>query len=86
MPEVSRFYGIIIRFYYRDHPPDHFHAIYGEHEALIEIASGNIHRGSLPRTAYDLVNRWRLMHLQELRDDWERARRQLPILPIAPLE
>ncbi len=39
MPEVSRFYGIIIRFYYRDHPPTHFHAIYGEHEALIEIES-----------------------------------------------
>jgi hypothetical protein len=39
MPEVSRFYGIIVRFYYRDHPPHHFHAIYGEHEALIEIES-----------------------------------------------
>jgi hypothetical protein len=37
MPEVSRFYGIIIRFYYRDHPPTHFHAIYGDFEALIEI-------------------------------------------------
>jgi hypothetical protein len=86
MPEVSRFYGIIIRFYYRDHPPEHFHAIYGEHEALIEIVSGNIYRGSLPGTAYDLVNKWRLIHLQELRDDWERARQQLPMVPIAPLE
>ncbi len=37
MAEVCRFYGIIIRFYYREHPPRHFHAIYGEHEALIEI-------------------------------------------------
>ncbi len=37
MPEVSRFYGIIIRLYYRDHPPTHFHAMYGEDEALIEI-------------------------------------------------
>ena len=42
MPEVSRFYGIIIRFYYREHPPVHFHAIYGEHEALIEIETGRI--------------------------------------------
>ena len=40
MPEVSRFYGILIRFYYRDHPPAHFHANYGEHEALIEIETG----------------------------------------------
>ena len=45
MPEVSRIYGIIVRFYYRDHPPTHFHAIYGEHEALIEIETGAIHEG-----------------------------------------
>jgi Domain of unknown function (DUF4160) len=53
MPEVSRFYGIIVRFYYRDHPPNHFHALYGEHEALIEIETGAIYDGHLPRTAYD---------------------------------
>jgi hypothetical protein len=62
MPEVSRFYGIIVRFYYRDHPPTHFHAIYGEHEALIEIETGSIHEGGLPQTGYDLVNRWREIH------------------------
>lgn len=55
MPEICRFYGIIIRFYYREHPPRHFHAIYGEHEALIEIETGDVHEGRLPRTAYDLV-------------------------------
>ena len=44
MPEVCRFYGIIIRFYYREHPPTHFHAIYGEHEALIEIETGDVYR------------------------------------------
>ena len=86
MPEICRFYGIIIRFYYRDHPPTHFHAIYGEYEALIEIETGAIHEGNLPRTAHELVNRWRAAHLQELRDDWNRARQQLPLLPIAPLE
>lgn len=86
MPEICRFYGIIIRFYYRDHPPTHFHAIYGGQEALIEIETGAIHEGSLPRTAYELVNRWRALHLQELRDDWSRARQQLPLLPITPLE
>lgn len=84
MPEVSRFYGISVRFYYRDHPPTHFHAIYGEHEALIE--TGTVHRGHLPKTAYDLVDRWRTIHLPELRDDWNRARQQRPLLPIAPLE
>jgi hypothetical protein len=86
MPEICRFYGIIIRFYYRDHPPRHFHAIYGEHEALIEIETGAIYEGYLPATAHDLVNRWRIQHLPELRDDWVRARRQLSLFPIAPLE
>jgi len=86
MPEVSRFYGIIIRFYYRDHPPTHFHAFYGDHEALIEIETGTIHQGYLPKTAYSLVERWRMIHLQELRDDWNLARQQQPLLPIAPLE
>jgi hypothetical protein len=85
MPEVSRFYGIIIRFYYRDHPPTHFHAIYAEHEALIEIETGNIHEGYLPATAHELVKQWRLLHLQELREDWNRARTQMPLLPIEPL-
>jgi hypothetical protein len=86
MPEVSRFYGIIVRFYYRDHPPQHFHAIYGEYEALIEIETGTVHAGHLPATALDLVNKWRSIHLHELRDDWERARLQQPLLPITPLE
>ena len=48
MPEVSRFYGIMIRFYYRDRPPGHFHAMYGEHEALIEITTGATIRGIYP--------------------------------------
>jgi len=86
MPEVSRFYGIIIRFYYRDHPPTHFHAIYGGHEALIEIETGAVYQGYLPSTALALVNDWRLMHVAELREDWNRARSERPLLPIAPLE
>ena len=86
MPEVSRFYGIIIRLYYRDHPPTHFHAIYGEHEALVEIETGSVYRGHLPATALSLVNRWRALHLTELREDWNRARQQQPLLPIAPLD
>jgi hypothetical protein len=85
MPEVSRFYGIIIRLYYRDHPPTHFHAIYGEHEALIEIDTGRIYRGNLPKTAYELVDRWREIHLEELLANWDRARALRPLLPIEPL-
>lgn len=86
MPEVSRFYGILIRLYFRDHPPTHFHAIYGEHEALIEIETGAIYEGWLPKTAYELANTWRLIHLAELRANWDRARQRLPLLPIPPLD
>jgi hypothetical protein len=53
---------------------------------LIEIETGAVYRGHLPRTAYALVNTWRQLHVQELREDWNRARQQLPLLPIAPLE
>jgi len=51
MPELSRFFGIVIRMFYNDHEPAHFHAIYGEHEALIEIDTLSILRGILPRRA-----------------------------------
>ena len=81
MPEVSRFYGIIIRFYYLEHPPRPFYAIDVVHEALIEIETGDVHEGWMPRTAYDLVNTWRLIHLQELRSNWDCARQQQPLIP-----
>ena len=60
--------------------------MYGGDEALIEIETGEINQRHLPRTAHALVNQWRVLHLQELREDWNRARQQQPILPIAPLE
>jgi hypothetical protein len=55
VPRISQFYGIAIYMYYRDHPPPHFHAIYGEFEALIDVASGAVIEGVLPRRANDLV-------------------------------
>jgi hypothetical protein len=86
MPEVSRFYGIVIRFYYREHPPEHFHAIYGEHEALIEIGTGRIHEGYLPAKALQLVEEWRSLHVGELREAWRQSREQMPLESIEPLE
>jgi hypothetical protein len=55
MPEVSRFFGIVVRMYFRDHDPAHFHAEYGEFEALIEIDTLAILRGELPRRAVALA-------------------------------
>lgn len=86
MPELSRFFGIVIRMFYSDHEPAHFHAIYGEHEALIEIETLAIFRGTLPRRALALVLEWATFHRTELRDDWTLARNGEALSEIAPLD
>lgn len=86
MPEISRFLGIVIAMFYRDHPPPHFHAAYGEHEAAIAIVDGAVLWGSLPRRALGHVEEWRQAHVADLEEDWERARARRPLAPIAPLE
>ena len=69
MPELSRFFGIIIRMFYSDYEPAHFHAIYGEYEALIEIDTLAVFRGSFPRRALALVLEWAALNRNELRDE-----------------
>lgn len=86
MPVVSRFFGIAIAFYWEDHLPPHFHAEYGGDEAVISIPTGETLRGSLPKRALSLVEEWRAVHVDELRDNWERARQRLPLAYIEPLE
>ena len=86
MLEVSHFYGIMVKLYYREHPPAHFHALYGENEGVVEIESGALTKGNLPKTAAILIDAWRNQHLQELRENWSRAQHRMPILPIPPLE
>jgi hypothetical protein len=86
MPEVSRFFGISIRFYYNDHEPAHFHAVYGEHEALIAVDTLAVVRGELPRRALALVLEWAALHRGELQVNWQRARLGTPPSPIAPLD
>ena len=86
MPEISRFFGIVIRMFYNDHAPPHFHAEYGEHEALIEIESLEIYAGVLPSRALSLVREWAGLHRDELRQDWTSARSGRPPDAIAPLE
>jgi hypothetical protein len=66
MPEISRFFGIVIYIYFREHNPPHFHAVYGETEALIEIKTLGILTGSLPPRALGLVTEWATMHQNEL--------------------
>lgn len=86
MPEVSRFYGIVIGIFYNDHAPPHFHAVYGEHRAKIDIASGNVIEGKLPRRAFALVSEWRMLRLDALDAAWREAQARRPFRKIAPLE
>lgn len=86
MPEISRFYGIVIRMYGLDHAPPHMHAVYGEYEALIGIERVEVIRGRLPVRARRLVFEWARLHQDELREAWGRARRLEPPGKIAPLD
>ncbi len=85
MPEIARFYGIIIRMYFNDHNPPHFHAIYNEQEALINIRTLSAFSGQLSPRALGLVIEWATQHQQELLADWERAQSRQPLAPIKPL-
>jgi hypothetical protein len=86
VPEVSRFFGIAIGLYYSEHGRPHFHALYGECDASIDIENGEIIAGQLPRRALALVAEWQTAHRDELRENWQRARQREPLRKIAPLE
>ena len=86
MPELSRFFGIVITMYARDHPPPHFHARYGEHEVLVDVESLQVLRGSLPRRAQDMVDEWSALHRAELRAAWDALRSGRAPAGIAPLD
>lgn len=85
MPTISMFYGIVIQMYAREHGPPHFHALYAEHEALIDARDLRVLRGSLPRRAMALVLEWAADHRDELLEDWTLCSQLQPPKPIAPL-
>jgi hypothetical protein len=85
MPQISYFLGVIIRMFYRDHNPPHFHAFYGEHHALIDIQKNEILSGSLPPRVLGIVVEWTALHQLELLENWERAKKQEALVDIAPL-
>ena len=85
MPELSRFLGIVICMYYREHAPPHFHAEYGEFEITVEIHTGVV-TGKFPRRALHLVLEWYSIHKAELAENWSLARSKNPLRTIEPLE
>ena len=70
MPTLSVFYGIVIQMFWREHPPPHFHALYGEYEVRIDLRDLSVLRGTLPRRAMALVLEWAAEHRNELMEDW----------------
>lgn len=85
MPEISRFYGIIIKMFFSDHHPPHFHAVYGEHEAVIHIDTLAIITGKLPARALGMVMEWASLHQAELKILWQKAQDLEPLHQIDPL-
>jgi hypothetical protein len=86
VPEISRFFGIIIRMFYQDHAPPHFHAEHESGKILLDFR-GNILQGEMrSRTALRLVREWIDLHEVELRENWDRARGGRDLQKIAPLD
>ena len=85
MPILCRFFGILIFMHWRDHPPPHFHATYGDEEVTVAIETGQV-TGTMSRRALALIEEWRKLHLWELRENWLRAEQHRQLDRIAPLE
>lgn len=85
MPELSRFLGIAIGIFPRDHPPPDFHAVYGEYQITVGIRSGVV-RGDFPKRALRHVLEWLDLHENELLEAWELVQAGRSPNKIAPLE
>jgi hypothetical protein len=86
VPEISRFFGIIVQMFYDDHAPPHFHARYGRDQVVVSISGLTVLKGSLPPRALGLVMEWAAQHRSELEENWSLARDKAPLRRIAPLE
>ncbi len=79
MPIISFFFGIIIKMYFDDHNPPHFHAEYQGREGVFSVADGNLLEGDLPRKAVLIVSEWAIDHKSELLEDWDLAKTNRPL-------
>lgn len=85
MPEISRFLGIVIAMYYKEHQPAHFHAKYGDQTGVFSITDLKLVEGHLPKRVMSLVLEWAFEHRDELIQDWEFAITNKPLHKIPPL-
>lgn len=85
MPEISRFLGIVIAMYYKEHVPPHFHAKYGDQRASFSIQDLRLIEGKLPPRIVSLVLEWAFQHREELMENWGRVERKVDLQEIEPL-
>jgi hypothetical protein len=71
MPEVTRFYGIVVKLFFGDHPPPHFHVVYSEYNALFNIETLEMIEGDLPNRANKMVVEWATRYQTELLEMWQ---------------
>ena len=85
MPEISVFFGIRVTMYYDEHNPPHFHANYNDQKILVDIQKGRVLKGAFPSKQLKFVLAWGAIHQEELMENWELAKQDLPLKKIAPL-
>ncbi|MBP5497050.1 MAG: DUF4160 domain-containing protein [Bacteroidales bacterium] len=85
MPEICRFYGIIILMFADDHNPPHFHVRYGDQRAVISIKKGIV-TGQMSRKELAKIYTWMDLHYNEILDNWNRLKNGQEPLSIKPLE
>jgi hypothetical protein len=84
MPEISRFYGIIIKMFYNEHNPPHIHAEYQDYKAIITI-NGGVVDGKMPKIALKLIFEWIDLNKEELLLNWKKIEEKKPLSKIEPL-
>ena len=88
MPELSRFFGIVIRMFVEAGEPHHrahFHAYYQDHSVALSIDTLEVLGGGLPKTQMRLVEAWAEIHRAELETDWALLQSGQPAVKIDPL-
>ena len=86
MPHISSFFGILIRMFYNEHNPPHFHAEYQGQRGVFDL-DGNLIKGTLKsKTAQQLIKRWAIIHKPELERNWANIQQGAQLNKIAPLD
>lgn len=85
MPEISRFYGLIILMNFKDHNPPHFHVWYGDFKVIVTIDDGIV-KGEMPQRALKMIFEWLEIHREELIADWNLAQKGDELFKIDPLK